>query len=166
MAEVTTGDKIVGKIKEGVGKVTGNKDLKEEGQAVHKVIYRLRVVGCLWKWSLCARCDSFYNYGILQVEKDNEKLEKQAEKVAKQDAKVAENAARGGVSDPSNVGVGEKILGSVKEGLGSLTGNKSLEKEGAAVRKTEEASHKADKEADKFADKHDDLEKHRTKAGI
>jgi uncharacterized protein YjbJ (UPF0337 family) len=35
--EVTTGDKIKGKLKEGLGKITGDKELKEEGKAVKKV---------------------------------------------------------------------------------------------------------------------------------
>lgn len=32
--EVTTGDKIKGKLKEGLGKVTGDKHMVEEGKAV------------------------------------------------------------------------------------------------------------------------------------
>ena len=35
--QVTTGDKIKGKLKEGVGSIIGDKDMKEEGKAVKKV---------------------------------------------------------------------------------------------------------------------------------
>ncbi|KAL0486480.1 hypothetical protein AKO1_011971 [Acrasis kona] len=136
MAEVTTGDKVLGKVKEGLGSLTGDKDLKKEGKAVHK------------------------------TDKDLDKVDKQQDKVAKQSEKVSENAAKGGVSDPSNVTVGEKITGAVKQGLGSLTGNKDLEKEGKAVSKTEESNEKLQKHSDKLADKQGDLAKHSNQANL
>ncbi|KAL0487210.1 hypothetical protein AKO1_012176 [Acrasis kona] len=136
MAEVSTGDKILGKIKEGVGKVTGDKDLKEEGKAVHK------------------------------TEKDLEKVDKQHDKVAKQSEKVYENAAKGGVNDPSNVTVGEKLTGALKQGVGSLIGDKDMEKEGKAVSKAEEAHEKLEKQQDKLHDKQGDLAKHSTQAKL
>lgn len=65
--EVTTGDKVKGKLKEGLGTVLHNKDMKEEGKAVKK------------------------------VEKDTHKVEKQNEKILKQQVKMDEHAMQGGV---------------------------------------------------------------------
>lgn len=102
----------------------------------------------------------------VQVEKNAEKVDKQSEKVAKQHVKMNDNALKGGVQDPTNVGIGEKITGTIKENFGSLLGNKEMESEGKAVRKTEEASEKAAKEREKLADKQADLNKNRLKADI
>ncbi|KAL0487907.1 hypothetical protein AKO1_008896 [Acrasis kona] len=134
--EVSTGDKILGKVKEGLGKITGDKDLKEEGKAVHK------------------------------TEKDLEKVEKQQEKVAKQSQEVYEHASKGGVSDPSNITVGEKLTGAIKQGVGALIGDKNMEKEGKAVGKAEEAYEKLEKNSDKLADKQGDLAKHSAQAKL
>lgn len=134
--EVTTGDKIKGKLKEGLGKVTGDKEMKEEGKAVKK------------------------------VEKDAHKVEKQQMKVDKQANKVYEKSVEGGVQDPSNVGVGEKMMGSIKQGVGSLIGDKQMEKEGKAVGKAEEEHAKLQKEHDKQLKNQDKLLEHRMKADV
>jgi uncharacterized protein YjbJ (UPF0337 family) len=134
--EVTTGDKIKGKVKEGLGSITGNKEMKEEGKAVHK------------------------------VEKDAAKVEKQEAKVAKQHNKMAEHSLEGGVQDPSNVGVGEKMVGGIKEGLGNLTGDKQMKEEGKAVGKAEKDYEKLDKEGKKLEKKDDKLLEHRLKADV
>jgi uncharacterized protein YjbJ (UPF0337 family) len=134
--EVSTGDKIKGKLKEGVGKVIGDHELKEEGKAVKK------------------------------VEKDAHKVEKQQEKVNKEHAKVYEHSAQAGVQDPSNVGLGEKIVGGVKQGVGSLIGDKQMEKEGKAVGKVEEDYSKLEKEREKQAKHQGKLNEHRLKADI
>jgi uncharacterized protein YjbJ (UPF0337 family) len=134
--EVTTGDKIKGKLKEGLGTVINDKDMKEEGKAVEK------------------------------VEKDAHKVEKQNEKVLKQQNKLMEHTAEAGVQDPSNVGVGEKMMGAMKQGVGSLIGDKQMEKEGKAVEKVEEDHAKLQKEAEKNAKKADKLMEHRMKAQV
>ena len=133
---VTTGDKIMGKVKEGLGSVIGDKDMKEEGKAVHK------------------------------VEKDAHKVDKQQEKVEKQHDKLAEHHAQSGVADPSNVGVGEKMMGSLKSGVGSLIGDKQMEKEGKAVGKVEEDHAKMMKEHEKQAKNLDKMADHRDKANV
>lgn len=116
--------------------MTGNKEMKEEGKAVHK------------------------------AEKEADKVDKQQGKVAKQHGKMAEHSLEGGVQDPSNVGVGEKLMGGIKEGLGNLTGDKQMKEEGKAVGKTEQDYAKLQKEAKKLQ-KHDDkLMEHRLKADI
>ena len=161
--DVTTGDKIKGKLKEGFGKITGDKEMKEEGKAVKKVsVYYAHATHAV----ISLHCSLTCTYCITQVEKNAEKVDDQTKKVMKQNDKVYENAAKGGVSDPSNVGVGEKLVGGIKENVGSLFGNKDMEKEGKAVRKTEEAHEKASKEADKLADKQADLNKQRLKADL
>ncbi len=134
--DVTTGDKIKGKLKEGMGSLTGNKEMKEEGKAVKK------------------------------VEKDAHKLEKQEEKFAKQHSKLQEHSLQGGVQDPHNVSLGEKITGSLKEGVGSLTGNKEMKKEGEAVSKVEKDQEKLNKEGKKMSEKESELLAHRMKADI
>jgi uncharacterized protein YjbJ (UPF0337 family) len=133
---VTTGDKIKGKLKEGLGTVINDKDMKEEGKAVKK------------------------------VEKDAHKVDKQQEKVYKKQEKLAEHNAQAGVADPSNVGVGEKLMGGVKQGVGSLIGDKQMEKEGKAVGKVEEDHAKLMKEHDKQAKNEAKMYEHRLKADV
>lgn len=133
---VTTGDKIKGKVKEGLGTVLNDKEMKEEGKAVHK------------------------------VEKDAHKVDKQQQKVYKQQNKLAEHNSQAGVQDPSNVGVGEKLMGGVKQGVGSLIGDKQMEKEGKAVGKVEEDHAKLMKEHDKAAKHQEKMLEHRLKADV
>eukprot|EP01110_Echinostelium_bisporum_P012985 TRINITY_DN8169_c0_g1_i1.p1 TRINITY_DN8169_c0_g1~~TRINITY_DN8169_c0_g1_i1.p1 ORF type:complete len:151 (-),score=82.48 TRINITY_DN8169_c0_g1_i1:17-424(-) len=134
--EVSTGDKLKGKLKEGFGKVTGNKEMKEEGKAVEK------------------------------VEKHSEKMEKQNEKFAKEQNKQYEHAANAGISNPNDIGVTDKIIGSAKQGLGSLIGDKQMESEGKSVFKAEEAGQKADKRAEKVAEESHKVQKERMKSDI
>eukprot|EP01111_Echinosteliopsis_oligospora_P006389 TRINITY_DN204_c0_g1_i1.p1 TRINITY_DN204_c0_g1~~TRINITY_DN204_c0_g1_i1.p1 ORF type:complete len:146 (+),score=70.12 TRINITY_DN204_c0_g1_i1:85-522(+) len=135
-AEVSTGDKIMGKLKEAAGSVIGDKDLKAEGKAVHK------------------------------AEKDAEKVDEHEKKVLKQNDKVAEHQATAGVADASNVTLGEKLVGGIKANVGAAIGDKDMKKEGEAVHKTEKEHAKLEKEAGKLDKKEDDLLKHKTQADI
>jgi len=134
--QVTTGERIKGKLKEGVGKLTGNQEMKEEGKAVK------------------------------HVEKDTHKVDKQQDKVLQQDAKTHTYAAQAGVVDAHNVGLVDKAGGMVKENVGSLIGNKQMESEGKAVRKTEESAEKLEKETDKLNKNQSKLVSDRLKADI
>lgn len=79
---------------------------------------------------------------------------------------MAEHSIEGGVQDPSNVGIGEKMVGGLKQGVGSLIGDKQMEKEGKAVFKAEEDHAKLQKENDKQLKNQDKLLEHRMKADV
>eukprot|EP01113_Clastostelium_recurvatum_P024551 TRINITY_DN292_c0_g1_i1.p1 TRINITY_DN292_c0_g1~~TRINITY_DN292_c0_g1_i1.p1 ORF type:complete len:160 (-),score=70.16 TRINITY_DN292_c0_g1_i1:71-505(-) len=142
MSDITTGDKIKGSIKEGLGKLTGNSDLKHEGEAVHK------------------------------AEKDEHKLQKEQAKAAEEASKMHAHAAKAGVhtevKENGEVGVGafDKAVGSIKETVGGLVGAKGMESEGKAVRKADEAGHSMGKHEDKAIDKSGDLSKHKAEGHI
>jgi len=94
------------------------------------------------------------------------KVEKQSEKILEKHQKMAEHNAVAGVQDPSNVGVGEKLMGSLKQGVGSLVGDKQMENEGKAVFKVEEDHEKLEKERHKQMKHQNELLVHRLQADI
>eukprot|EP01112_Ceratiomyxa_fruticulosa_P022696 TRINITY_DN83_c0_g1_i1.p2 TRINITY_DN83_c0_g1~~TRINITY_DN83_c0_g1_i1.p2 ORF type:complete len:146 (-),score=41.32 TRINITY_DN83_c0_g1_i1:156-593(-) len=141
-AHVTTGDKIKGGLKEGLGKLTGNDRLEHEGKEIKR------------------------------AEKSEHKIEEQEQKAAKQHEKASSNAARAGItptydnSGEAHVGAWDRATGALKENVGGLIGSHSMEAEGRAVRKTEEHAQKQYKAEEKANDHAWDAREHKIQGGL
>ena len=97
------GNKLAGSVKEGVGKLTGDKGLQAEG-AMQKAGGSVQ--------NAAGKVQDAFDH------KDAERREGHAEPKAFGDNRVE--------------GAGDKLGGSIKEGVGKLTGDRGLQAEGAA----------------------------------
>eukprot|EP01111_Echinosteliopsis_oligospora_P001277 TRINITY_DN118_c0_g1_i1.p1 TRINITY_DN118_c0_g1~~TRINITY_DN118_c0_g1_i1.p1 ORF type:complete len:141 (-),score=60.96 TRINITY_DN118_c0_g1_i1:65-487(-) len=69
-------------------------------------------------------------------------------------------------SSTTSVSTTDKIIGSIKENVGSFIGDKDMKEEGKAVHKLEKNEEKIAEGQEKLAKKNDEVDKYEAKAGV